>query len=209
MLSGSRRIHPWSRAHRLQNTRLFQVLDEIGQHQITTSCCTETHCNRHKLRFERDGGVIWDFPYGNYQIRGTGQDGHPTILKAHRRRRRCTVDMSNRSFVSPRTFYSPKIGIPILGLTLAVRIDIDTLRASLIVCFSVSIGFPPVFEDRFVLESFAVCGVTAIILAPGPSQQGTWVHKWSATIVLGRVVCVKRQRKRAILIDGYQHCICL
>ena len=209
MFSDSRRIHPWSCAHGLQNTRLFQILDEIDQHQITTPCCTKTHRNRHKLRPERDGGVIWDFPNRNYQIRGTSQDGHPTIFKAYRRPRGCTVDMSNRSFVSPRYFYSLKVGIPILSLAFAVRIDIDTLRASLFVCLSVSIGVPPLLEDCFVLESFTICGISAIILAPGPSQQGTWVYKWSPTIVLSCVVCVKWQRKRAILIDRYQHCICL
>jgi hypothetical protein len=96
----------------------------------------------------------------------------------------------------------PEIGISVLRLSLAIRVDVDALGTSLYVGFTKSFGLPPVFEDGFILQCLIVGSITSIFLPPSPSRQGTWVHKWSATIMLYGIIGIEWKTQRAILVNG-------
>lgn len=74
---------------------------------------------------------------------------------------------------------------------------------------SVPVCFPPVLEDRFILDGFIVGGVAAVILTPLPADERAGVYKWSTAVVFFSVVGEEWLGEVLILIDGRKDGICL
>ena len=106
-------------------------------------------------------------------------------------------------------FHLPEINVAVLCFTDSIGVKVDALRTGLFVSHSKPIGFPPVFEDRLILQCNIIGRISSILLAPCPSSQRPWVYKETTVAILFSIVCVKWQGKRVVLVDRDEGSICL